>query len=85
MAGHSRHYRQTLLVKSRERRNAENLSRLVPVSAWALQRFLTEDCGGDAAVIARLQEYLGPQLAHHWRCGSWTVAISPNRGSSPWE
>ena len=61
---HSRHYLQALLVQSQERRNAENLSEMVPVSARALQRFLTEARWDDAAVVARLQEYLGPRLAH---------------------
>jgi SRSO17 transposase len=61
---HSRHYLQALLVQSQERRNAENLAEMVPVSARALQRFLTEAHWDDAAVIARLQKYLGPRLAH---------------------
>jgi len=61
---HSRHYLQALLVQSQERRNAENLAEMVPVSARALQRFLTEAPWDDDAVIARLQEYLGPRLAH---------------------
>ena len=39
---HSGHYLQALLVQSQERRNAENLAEMVPVSARALQRFLTE-------------------------------------------
>ena len=39
---HSRHYLQDLLVQSGERRNAENLSETVGVSARAMQRFLTE-------------------------------------------
>ena len=42
---HSRHYLQALLVQSGERRNAENLSEAVPVSARAMQRFLTESHG----------------------------------------
>ena len=61
---HSKYYLQALLVQSQERRNAENLAEMVPVSARALQRFLTEARWDDAAVIARLQEYLGPRLAH---------------------
>src|SRR3990170_11389 len=61
---HSGHYLQALLVQSQERRNAENLAEMVPVSARALQRFLTEAHWDDAAVIARLQKYLGPRLAH---------------------
>ena len=39
---HSRHYLQGLLVQSQERRNAENLSEMVPVSAGSMQRFLTD-------------------------------------------
>ena len=42
---HSSHYLQALLVQSGERRNAENLSEMVPVSARAMQRFLTESPG----------------------------------------
>ena len=61
---HSQHYLQALLVQSQERRNAENLSETVPASARAMQRFLTEARWDDGAVIGRLQEYLGPKLAH---------------------
>ena len=61
---HSRHYLQGLLVQSQKRRNAENLSEMVPVSARSMQRFLTEARWDDDAVIARLQEYLGPKLEH---------------------
>ena len=61
---HSRHYLQALLVQSQERRNAENLSETVPASARTMQRFLTEARWDDGAVIGRLQEYLGPKLAH---------------------
>ena len=38
---HSRNYLRALLVQSGERRNAENLSESVGVSARAMQRFLT--------------------------------------------
>ena len=37
---------------------------MVPVSARSMQRFLTEARWDDDAVIARLQEYLGPRLEH---------------------
>ena len=60
----SQYYLQGLLVQSQERRNAENLSKMVPVSARSMQRFLTEARWDDDAVIARLQEYLGPKLEH---------------------
>ena len=60
----SQYYLQGLLVQSQERRNAENLSEMVPVSARSMQRFLTEARWDDDAVIARLQEYLGPRLEH---------------------
>lgn len=60
---HSRHYLQALLVQSEERRNAEDLSEMVPVSARALQRFLSEARWDDDAIIGRLQEYLAPRLA----------------------
>ena len=60
----SQYYLQGLLVQSQERRNAGNLSEMVPVSARSMQRFLTEARWDDDAVIARLQEYLGPKLEH---------------------
>ena len=62
---HSRSYLQALLVQAQERRNAENLSESVGVSARAMQRFLTEARWDDDAVIGRLQEYLGRRLGHH--------------------
>ena len=52
---HSRNYLQALLVPE-ERRNAENLSESVGVSARAMQRFLTEAWWSDDAVIGRLRE-----------------------------
>jgi len=59
-----RDYLQGLLVQSEERRNAENLAEVLPVSARVLQRFLTESRWDDDAVIARLQQYLGFRLSH---------------------
>jgi SRSO17 transposase len=59
---HSAQYLHALLVQSEERRNAENLAEVVPVSPRALQRFLTQARWDDEAVIARLQAYLGPRL-----------------------
>ncbi len=59
---HSRHYMQGLLVQSQERRNAENLSEMVPVPPRALQRFLAEARWDDDSVIGRVQEYLGSRL-----------------------
>ena len=56
---HRRHYLQALLVQSQERRNAENLSETVPVSARMMQRYLTGSPWKDDVVIGRLQEYLG--------------------------
>ena len=53
---HSRHCLQAPLVRSGERRNAENLSETVPASARVMQRFLTESPWDDDAVIGRLQE-----------------------------
>ena len=60
----SRNYLQGLLVQAGERRNAENLSESVGISARAMQRFLTEAPWDDDAVIGRLQEYLAPRLGH---------------------
>ena len=61
---HGRNYLQALLVQSQERRNAENLSESVGVSARSLQRFLTDSRWDDDAVIGRPQEYLAPRLGH---------------------
>ena len=61
---HSRNYLQALLVQAQERRNAENLSESVGISARSMQRFLTEARWSDDAVIGRLQEYLAPRLGH---------------------
>ena len=61
---HSRNYLRALLVQAQKRRNAENLSESVGVSARAMQRFLTEARWSDDAVIGRLQEYLAPRLGH---------------------
>ena len=59
---HSQNYLRALLVQSEDRRNAENLSESVGVSARAMQRFLTKAPWDDDAVMARLQEYLGSRL-----------------------
>ena len=61
---HSQNYLRALLVQSQDRRNAENLSESVGVSARAMQRFLTKAPWDDDAVMGRLQEYLGPRLGH---------------------
>ena len=61
---YSRNYLQALLVQAQERRNAENLSESVGISARAMQRFLTEARWSDDTVIGRLQEYLAPRLGH---------------------
>jgi SRSO17 transposase len=57
-------YLQGLLVQTEERRNAENMAEALPISARALQRFLTDARWDDVAVTAHLQQYLGPRLAH---------------------
>ena len=61
---HGQNYLQALLVQSQDRRNAENLSESVGVSARGMQRFLTEAPWDDDLVMGRLQEYLGPRLEH---------------------
>jgi SRSO17 transposase len=58
----SQPYLQGLLVQAEERRNAENLAEALPVSARALQRFLTDARWDEEAVIAHLQADLGPRL-----------------------
>jgi SRSO17 transposase len=60
----SRDYLRGLLVQREERRNAENVSEAVAVSARSLQRVLTEARWDDAGVTAHLQAYLGPRLNH---------------------
>ena len=61
---HSRNYLQGLLVQAGERRNAENLSESVGISARAMQRFLTEARWSGRGSSVRLQEYLAPRLGH---------------------
>ena len=58
----SGNYLQGLLVQAGERRNAENLSESVGISARAMQGSLAEARWSDDAVIGRLQEYLAPRL-----------------------
>ena len=60
----SRNYLQGLLVQAKDRRNAENLSESVGVSARGMQRFLTESPWDDDLVMGRLQEYLASRLGH---------------------
>jgi SRSO17 transposase len=60
----SQDYLRGLLVQSEERRNAENVSETVAVSARSLQRVLTEARWDDGAVTAHLQKYLAPRLNH---------------------
>ena len=64
VAGSQRELPSGLLVQDQERRNAENLSESVGISARAMQRFLTEARWSDETVIGRLQEYLAPRLGH---------------------
>ena len=87
----SRHYLQALLVQSGERRNAENLSETLPVSARAMQRYLTESPWDDDTIIGRLQEYPGPRLEHPkavWPPEpDWTSLTYERRGvprGAPW-
>ena len=56
---HSENYVRALLLQSRDRRNAENLSESVGVSARAMQRFFTKAPWDDDTAMGRLQEYLG--------------------------
>jgi SRSO17 transposase len=60
----TRDYLRGLLVQGEERRNAENVSEAIGVSARSLQRVLTEARWDDAAVTAHLQAYLAPRLNH---------------------
>src|SRR5258707_6838887 len=58
----SEQYLQGLLVQAEERRNAENMAEALPISARALQRFLTDARWEAEAVIAHLQADLAPRL-----------------------
>lgn len=49
-------------MQAEERRNAENLAEALPVSARAMQRFLTDARWEDKRVTAHLQTYLGSRL-----------------------
>src|SRR5438874_6735444 len=60
----SRDYLRGLLVQGEERRNAENVSEALGVSARSLQRVLTDARWDVAAVTAHLQAYLAPRLNH---------------------
>ena len=51
-------------MQAQERRNAENLSESVGISALAMQRFPTEARWSGDTVIGRLQKYLAPRLGH---------------------
>ena len=59
-----RNYLHALLVQAQERRNTENLSESVGISARAMQRFLTKARWSHDKVTGRLQEYLAPRLGH---------------------
>ena len=60
----TREYLRGLLVQGEERRNAENVSEALGVSARSLQRVLTDARWDDAAVTVHLQAYLAPRLNH---------------------
>ena len=64
VAGSQRELPSGAAGADQERRNAENLSESVGISARAMQRFLTEARWSDETVIGRLQEYLAPRLGH---------------------
>ena len=68
---HGQNYLQALLVQCQDRRNAENRSESVGVSARGMQRFLIEAPWDDDLVMGWLQEYLGPRLEH--REGVWAL------------
>src|SRR5215210_4425981 len=78
---HSRDYLQGLLVQAEERRNAENLAEVLPVSARVLQRFLTESRWEDDALIARLQEHLSSRLPHPWAVWAVDASSFPKQGT----
>ena len=75
-------YLQALLVQSRDRRNAENLSESVGVSARGMQRFLAEAPWDDDLVMGRLQSASGG-WGRGWSIvrgyGCWTAATFRSR------
>ena len=74
-------YLQAVLVQFQDRRNAENLSESVGVSARGMQRFLTDAPWDDDVVLGRLQEYLGSPLGHPeavWVAGDDAFGMSPS-------
>ena len=81
---HSGNYLQALLVQDQERRNAENLSESVGISARAMQRFLTEARWSDETVIGRLQEYLAPRLGHPEAVWVFDGSDFPKQGRKEW-
>ena len=66
-----------------ERRNAENLSEVVPESARGMQRFLTGSPWNDEAVMGRLQEYLGPRREHSEAIWVLDGSGFPKQGRKP--
>ena len=60
----SEQYLRGLLVQQADRRNAENIAEVIPgATARPLQRFLTEAPWSHRAVLATLQQFLGPYLS----------------------
>ena len=76
-------YLQALLAQAGERRNAENLSEPVGVSAREMQRFLTGAPWGDDQVMGRLQEHLGPRLEHPDAVWALDGSGFPKQGRKP--
>ena len=80
---HSGNYLQALLVQDQERRNAENLSESVGISARAMQRFLTEARWSDDDSHRAVAGIPGPQAGASRRpCGCSTAATFPSRGGN---
>lgn len=77
--GHGQNYLQARLVRSQDRRNAENLLQSVGASARGMQRFLTEAPWDDDLVMGRLQEYLAPGWSIGRGYGCWTATTFPSR------
>ena len=81
---HSRNYLQGLLVQAGERRNAENLSESVGISARAMQRFLTEAGGTMPRSSVGCRNTWPPGWLTPRRCGCWTATTFPSRDGSRW-
>ena len=77
---HSQNYLRALLVQSQDRRNAENLSESVGVSARAMQRFLTAAGTRGDRPIPRVEAQRSTEVPPHKRGCPGGPASAPGPG-----